>query len=330
MLGGNSFAEIVRAGFMPDPSADGFSDAVRYFETLLDAGQQAAREQDLIDAGVVSPFSRGAPPDPLQLVCADFSQIEARVLAWLAGQQDILDVFASGKDVYVYTAAKIGSSNRQLGKVCVLGLGFGMGAVKFILTAASYGLTIDEMFAETTVKAWRESNSKIVDFWYDLDDAFRAAIAAPAGSKFPVGYITVQRGHKAVFIILPSGRRLVYRNARLEPNPEAFHRSKTDIVFDGVQQMSKKWGPIRTYGGKLAENVTQAVARDILAYVMLVLDGLGVDLRLTVHDEIIAVCRLSVAPSILDLVLTTMRTAPPWAPGFPSWAEGWFGERYRK
>lgn len=270
--------------------------------------------------------------DPPTLVCADFSQIEARVIAWLAGQQDILEVFASGKDVYVHTAARIGSSSRQLGKVCVLGLAYGMGPVKFILTAASYGLTIDEVFADETVRAWREANSKIVDFWYDLDDAFRAAIQAPPGSKFGVGprNLTVERGHKAVFIRLPSGRRLVYRNARLEPNPKSFHRSKTDIVFDGVQQMSHAWGPIRTYGGKLAENVTQAVARDILAYVMLKLDEYGVDLRLTVHDEIIAVCQLSVAQHTLDLILKEMRTAPPWAPGFPSWAEGWFGERYRK
>lgn len=328
MIGGATFHDGFQPRVTPPDSKD---DAVEFFEKLLleEEATRAAAARGL--AGQIDAV------DPLQLVCADFSQIEARVLAWLARQQDILDVFASGKDVYVYTANRIGSSNRQLGKVCVLGLGFGMGAVKFILTAASYGLTIDEFFADDTVKAWREANSKIVNFWYDLDDAFRAAIEAPAGSKFPVGYVAVERGHKAVFIRLPwtdpatgQPHRLVYRNARLEPNPKAFHRSKTDIVFDGVQQMSKRWGPIRTYGGKLAENVTQAVARDILAYAMLVLDGIGVDLRLTVHDEIIAVCRLSDAQRTLDLVLQHMRTAPPWAPGFPAWAEGWFAERYRK
>lgn len=273
----------------------------------------------------------GQVPEAKVLVCADFAQIEARVIAWLAGQQDILDVFASGEDVYTYTARLIGSTSRQLGKVCVLGLGFGMGPVKFILTAASYGLTIDEVFAESTVKAWREANREIVHFWYELDDAFREAIKSPYGTRVKVGdYVTVERGRTAVFIRLPSGRQLVYRNARLVYNPDARHRSGYDIVYEGVDQKTKRWATIRTYGGKLAENVTQAVARDIMAEALLTLDDLGVDLRLTVHDEIIAVALASEAQRTLDLIIEIMRTPPAWGLGLPIGAEGWFGERYRK
>lgn len=263
-------------------------------------------------------------------VCVDFAQIEARVVAWLAGQKDILDVFASGQDVYVYTANQIGSDNRQLGKVCVLGLGFGMGFIKFVSSAKSYGLTITEEFAERTVRDWRDANHKIVKFWYALDDAFRRAIVAPAGSRFQVGYVTIERGKDAIGILLPNGkRRLIYRNPRLEPDPSnKFHG--TSIVFDGVQQWTKKYGPVRTYGGKLAENITQAVARDVLAHALLTLDAMGVDLRLTVHDEIIAVADAADGKRVYELVLKVMRATPDWAPGLPVGAEGWFGRRYRK
>jgi DNA polymerase len=266
-----------------------------------------------------------------ELVCADFSQIESRVLAWLAGQQDILDVFASGQDVYVHTAKKIGSNNRQLGKVCVLGLGFGMGWSKFIDTAALMGgLVLDEDYARDVVKTWRDANYKISAFWRNLDDAFRTLVEMAPGSKIPVGHVVLERGTEALAIRLPAGRKLIYRNPRLEPNPEAYHPSKTDIVYDGVQQYSKKWGAVRTYGGKIAENVTQAVARDVMAAAMLELDAKGVDLRLTVHDEIIAIASAEEAAATLELVLEVMRTPPPWAHDLPVNAEGWHGRRYKK
>lgn len=286
------------------------------------------------DAGLTAlkpgEVARDAPPT--ELVSADFAQIEARVIAWLAGQQDILDVFASGKDVYVYTADKIGSTNRQLGKVCVLGLGFGMGFKKFIDAALVMGgITIDEDFARQTVKDWREANYKIVQFWYALDDAFRKAIQSAPGTRVAVGFVTIEKHEGYVAIRLPcTKRKLIYRNARLEDDETAFHDSKTSVVYDGVQQWSKRWGPVRTYGGKIAENITQAVARDVMAEAILKLDVLGVDLRLTVHDEIIALAEGAKAASTLALMLEVMRTPPSWASGLPTGAEGWHGRRYRK
>lgn len=284
-----------------------------------------------------APARNPAPIAPAKkvFVACDYSQIEARVLAWLAGQQDILDVFARGDDVYVYTANKIGSTNRQLGKVCVLGLGFGMGWMKFIATAKLMGgLDLEEQFAQDTVREWRLANAEIVRMWYKLDDTFRAAIAAPGGSRLavPGTPLVIERGKDAIGIFLPSKkRRLIYRNPRLMPNPESFHETKTDIVYDGVQQMSKRWGPIKTYGGKLAENVTQAVARDVMASGLLEMDErLKLDLRMTVHDEVIAVCDEPEADAVLRKMLGVMRTAPPWAQGLPVHAEGWAGRRYRK
>ena len=218
----------------------------------------------------------------------------------------------------------------ELGKVCVLGLGFGMGPDKFIATALLMGgLVLTEDFARSTVRSWREANDKIVQFWYDLDDAFRKAINAAPGTSIQVGRVWIERGKDAIGIKLPSGRRLIYRNPRLEIDPDN-KRDGTSIVYDGVQQYSKQWGPVRTYGGKLAENITQAVARDVMAHAMLLLAGMQVDLRLTVHDEIIAIAEARKAPATLALMLEVMRTAPPWAHGLPVGAEGWHGKRYRK
>jgi DNA polymerase len=279
--------------------------------------------------GVVASCLRGCfiASDGHLLVCADFAQIEARVIAWLAGQQDILDVFASGEDVYVYTAQGIGSSSRTLGKVCVLGLGFGMGAPKFQATAATYGLALDAEFAESTVYAWRDKNRRIVSFWYDLDRAMRECIEAPFGTRTRAGRIVFIRGNDGVGMQLPSGRLLIYRNARIEYDP---YTGRDAITFDGISQTTKQWGAIRTYGGKLAENCTQAVARDVMADAMLALDARGQNLLLSVHDELIGEAPKADAQRTLGEMLAVMRTAPTWAPGLPVGAEGWIGPRYRK
>lgn len=159
-----------------------------------------------------------------ELVVLDFSQIEARVVAWLAGQHDILSVFASGKDVYIYTAARVtgtpeaeitkDSPLRQLGKVLVLACGFGMGAPKFQETAEASGVALSEAEAGTAVASWRKANSEIVAFWWNLDRAARSAIANPT-QTFRVGCIAfgMWRGH--LLMQLPSERTLCYREARL-------------------------------------------------------------------------------------------------------------------
>ena len=282
--------------------------------------------------GVVSSALRGclvsAPGH--QLVVADFAQIEARVVAWLAGQQDILEVFAKGEDVYVYTARQNGSDDRQLGKVLVLACGFGMSAAKFRETARTYGLTLSEEQAERAVKGWRRANAKIVQFWYECDTAARLVIknADANGNHQPLTVGPVQfamwRGH--MLIRLPSGRHLVYRDAKLVPG----RFSPESISYMGVDQYTRQWSRQHTYGGKLVENITQAVARDIMRDATLAADRAGIPVEMLVHDEMVCEVETSRAQWALDVLLTLMRAAPAWAPGLPVDAAGWLGPRYRK
>jgi DNA polymerase bacteriophage-type len=256
---------------------------------------------------------------------ADLAQIEARVVAWLAGQQDILDVFASGDDVYVYTANRIGSDSRQLGKVLVLACGFGMGPPKFQATAQGYRLALDAEQSEAAVSGWREANANIVQLWWDVDKAARR-IAADDMGPIRVGFLSFYRRGKTMFMVLPSGRELVYRNIALE----ADNSGREGITFDGVHQITKQWGRIRTYGGKLVENATQAVARDVMADALLAFEAEGLETVLSIHDEALVEAKIPHAQSTLDLMLRLMRTTPAWAAGLPVNAAGWVGSRYKK
>lgn len=268
-----------------------------------------------------------APPGKTFAVC-DYSAIEARVIAWLAGQQDILDVFASGEDVYVYTAAKINSTDRQLGKVSVLGLGFGMGAPKFVDSAATYKLTLTLERAQEVVHAWRSANKKIVQFWYDLDRAVRDAIEH--GKETQVGFLTVRMAkgimRGSLLIVLPSGRHLVYRNARLEHDGDG----KSSIVYDGTNQYTRKWEAIRSYGGKFAENVTQAVARCLLADAMLRMERNHLPIVASIHDEVVCEVDEERGQQQYEAMKAIMQNGPAWAAGLPLGGAGWVGKRYGK
>jgi DNA polymerase len=264
-----------------------------------------------------------------KLVVPDFSQIEARVLATLAGQQDVLEVFARNEeDIYSYDARMLGSSNRQLGKVTRLGLGYQMGPERFVATAATYGVNLDIGAAIDIVVDWRRTNSNITSFWFALDDALRALIDAPPLTQYAVGAIRLgkNRGGTAILVYLPSGRLLIYRNLHLVPSD----RDKPAMVYTGVSQATKRWGLIKLYGGKLAENITQAVARDVMRDAMLVAAENGFDLRLTVHDELIALAADDAAPEVFERLLEIMRKPPTWLPTLPVWASGYISQRYRK
>jgi DNA polymerase len=268
-----------------------------------------------------------AKPGHTFAVC-DYSAIEARVIAWLAGQNDILKVFASGEDVYVYTADKIGSTDRQLGKVSVLGLGFGMGSNKFVESAATYKITLSPERAQEVVTAWRKANSKIVSFWYDLDRAARDAIENNASTQ--VGRVIVRMGRGpmtgSMLIVLPSGRKLAYRNARLEYDGEG----KQSITYDGTDQKTRKWETLRTYGGKLAENITQAVARCLLADAMLRMERNHLPIVASIHDEVVCEVPEAMATASFNQMKTIMSDGPAWADGLPLGGAGYVGKRYAK
>ena len=251
----------------------------------------------------------------------DFSQIEARVLAWLAGQQDVLDVFASGEDVYVWAAHQFGSSNRQLGKVLILALGYGMGAPKLRENARkSYNVILTADQAERFKSGWRQRNRRIVTFWGDMEATARAAILRQ-GTVQAVGGsgIAFTCTARTLQMRLPSGRVLYYHNAHLD-------RDTANIVYWGAE-VGGRWVQQKTWGGKLAENATQAAARDIMAEAMLrAWRRLGEIPCMTVHDELVYVVSRD-HPRRADLKVL-MLEAPPWAGGLPLAGEHKIMRRY--
>lgn len=278
---------------------------------------------------VVSSCLRGCfrAPRGYRFVVCDYHAVEAIALAWLAGDGPLLDVFRRGEDVYIYTAQGVGSNNRTLGKVLRLACGYGMGAAKFRTTAEGYGLhlTLDE--AERHVAAFRAANSKIVNRWGSYENAAFQVIYNPGIGTVKVGQVGFRmavpnrRLAGSLLIEKPSGGLLVYRNARIEEG---------GVVYDGVNQYTRKWEAIRTYGGKLVENVTQAIARDLLADAMVAFERDHAAAVATVHDELVAVTAEHAAPAVLADMQHAMRTSSPWATGMPLSTAGYIATRYAK
>ena len=265
---------------------------------------------------------------------ADYSAIEARVIAWLAGQQDVLDVFARGEDIYVRDAAAVGSDNRQLGKTLRLGLGYGMGARRFLDTAQKDGVPLPPKDARRFVKLWREANPAIVQFWEDLQTGFADALLH-RGKTFSAGLVSIVAGAQCLRIFLPSGRALHYW--RPEIGAPVTKRIET-IAEDGTTVVSEfTVQPLRfyrsgkdknsmevedTYGGALAENVTQAVARDVLAHaVSVTLAGSPYTVVGHVHDSIVA--EVPEGFGIVAEFEKLICNLPAWARGLPLKAEGY-------
>ena len=267
------------------------------------------------------------------LAVVDFASIEARVLAWLAGQQDLVRQFVNGDDTYKHMAASIfgvhyndvTGDQRFVGKTAVLGCGYGLGADGFLNNIQSLGGDISRKLAAKTVKAYRAKNQKIVSAWYDLDRCVREAIAFP-GKIFSAFLCKIQtqtyKRTKYLLIRLPSSRTLVY----VEP---AVRGDDNQVSYLGSDQKSGAWWYISTYGGKLVENIVQAVARDIMCDAMLRVENTpGFDMLLTVHDELVAEVDEDTAD--LQRFVDIVKEVPPWASGCPIDAEGWVGKRYRK
>ncbi len=262
------------------------------------------------------------------LVIGDLSQIEARMVSWLAGNEPMLRVFADpDRDPYLYTADRIGAKGeqrRQLGKVLVLACGFGMRGQTFVDTAAAAPyyvvMTLDE--GEAVVAAWRAENPLIENYWYRLGDACIEAVETGDVVACLKHWVTTftHAGVRYLGISLPSGRWLLYPNVKLQ----AGSRGRPQIVYTGMK------GPTRTYGAKLVENTTQASARDVMAHGMLIAEADGFRPVGHVHDEVI--CEQPVddevhTPDRLEQCLTVV---PPWAEGLPLAAECKQSERYAK
>jgi DNA polymerase len=279
---------------------------------------------------VVSSCLRGVfkAPEGFKLVVCDYHAIEAIVLAWLAEFEPLLDVFRRHEDVYTFTAASIGSTNRQLGKVLRLACGYGMGPNKFWETAEKAGVHLTVQEARDAVNAFRRANAPIVALWHALEAYAKQAITRP-GETFYLRKLSFRMGDPkgrlagALLMELPSGRRLVYRNARIEGGR---------IIYWGVNQYTRQWCELDTYGGKLVENATQAIARDLLADAMVSLENEFPDTLLTtVHDEIVAMTKEGDDAYELFLGMKlAMSVVPTWARGMPLSCAGGISERYGK
>ena len=236
-----------------------------------------------------------AAPGHVFHVC-DFSAIEARVIAWLAGENWVLDVFKEGGDIYCQTASRMfgvpvekhgqNSELRQKGKIAVLALGYGGGVSALeAMGGARLGLTEDE--EKEIVQLWRKSNQNITQLWQTLEAAAVKAIQTGESVRVNRG-IVVGRQWGMLTITLPSGRTLCYPRVSIGIERNDSWRGDHEIIeYEGTNQTTKKWGKIRTYGGKLTENVVQAIARDILGVVILRAREAGLPVVFHIHDEIV-------------------------------------------
>ena len=338
------------------------------------------------------------PEDGHKFIVGDYSSIEARALAWLAGQEDKLEIFRGDGKVYEDAASKIfhvpvkkvTKDQRFLGKISELACGYGGGAGAFQQMADIYGVEIPRIKAEIIKRKWRKANSRIVDFWKEIELAFTYVTEEwvermradevietranptpqrPQDAKSPRS-VEAQRvkmwvSNNFLKIQLPSGRRLFYFHPRVEwreldiytiPDGQlnggltvsynkithgSLHNFRVEasqlgavaytipaksLSYMGVNSTTRKFERIKTYGGKLVENITQAVARDIMAESMLLLEERGYSIVLTVHDEIIS----EVTNGTVEEFTTIMERTPKWAEGFPVKVEAYEAYRYRK
>jgi len=262
-----------------------------------------------------------------KFIVADFSAIEARVIAWYADEKWRQKVFESGGDIYCASASQmfkvpvekhgVNGHLRQKGKIAELALGYGgsVGALK-AMGALDMGLTEDEL--PPLVSAWRSSNPNIVRFWWDVDRAAMKAVKEKTATDTHGICFAYQSG--MLFIILPSGRRLAYVKPRIGEN-----RFGGDcITYEGVGS-TKKWERIESYGPKIVENIVQATARDILCYAMQALRHCFITMH--IHDELVieADKRMS-----LDALCEQMSRTPPWVQGLKLRADGYETDFYKK
>ena len=278
-----------------------------------------------------------------RLIGGDYANIEGRVNAWLAGEHWKVEAYAQydngvGEDLYrlAYSRAfgvfigDVNSEQRQIGKVMELSMGFQGGWRAFEKMGAKFELSVGEERGEQLKHAWRDAHPAITTAWWELQDAAFEAVKHP-GLSIPAygGKVSYKVAHGMLWCLLPSGRTLSYAAPRIKWSEATKERaSRLQVVFDGVDSITKKWGPKALYGGLQCENIVQATARDLLAAGMLRLEAAGYPLVLTVHDEDIA----EVADGVgsVDQFAAIMEHLPNWAAGLPVAVKAWEDERYVK
>lgn len=317
---------IIQMQNLPQNHLDDLSEA----RGLVRAGDFDALEmlyEDVPDT--LSQLIRTAfvPQKNRKFIVADFSAIEARVIAWLAGEKWRQDVFAEGKDIYCASASQmfgvpvekhgVNGHLRQKGKIAELALGYGgsVGALK-AMGALEMGLSEDELPA--LVSAWRQANPKIVQFWWAVDRAVMDAVTRKTTTKTHGIIFSARNG--MLFITLPSGRNLAYVKPKIGTNKFG----GDCITYEGVGG-TKKWEQLDSYGPKFVENIVQGTSRDILCCAMQTLRCCSIVMH--IHDEVVieADRRMS-----LQAVCDQMGRTPPWASGLQLRADGYETDFYKK
>lgn len=269
------------------------------------------------------------PKQGCRFFVADFAAIEARVIAWLAGEHWRQRVFAEGGDIYCASASQmfhvpvekngVNGHLRQKGKIAELALGYG-GSVGALKAMGALSMGIDESELKPLVEAWRQSNANIVKLWWDVDRAVMNCVK----EKRPTKTHNIDFDFKSgiLFCYLPSGRRLAYVKPRIGENKFGGEA----VTYEGVKG-AKKWDRLESYGAKFVENIVQAISRDILAEAMLRLNNAGYKIVIHVHDEVVIEAPSNVS---LENICAVMGEAPRWAEGLLLRADGYICDFYRK
>lgn len=269
------------------------------------------------------------PAKGKSLVVADWNAVEARLTPWLSNDpraDEVLDVFRSGRDIYVREAAgifhlpeaEITSDKRQIGKVAILSCGFGGGVGAFGAMGRNYGIILTESDAKRTVDAWRRANQWAVNYWQKLEEAYTRALRN-TGREFSAGRVTYLYDGVHLWYALPSGRVLCYPFAKLEPDGVTYAKAAWKPAADATE-----WPRARLWKGLACENITQAVANDLLRHSLRLID----DVILHVHDEIVV--ETDKPDEVLQQMSDVMCTPPDWAKGLPLSIEGGIMNRYGK
>ena len=284
------------------------------------------------------------PPPGKKFVSADYAAIEARVLFWLAEDESAMDIFRRGECIYSDMASGIYNTPYQkiwsgykkeiaeyemmrfMGKQAILGLGYQMGAPKFVASCDGFGVTIEESFSKQVVTTYRKKFSSVVKLWYGLEEAACKAMENP-GCAFTYKKIKYKFDGKYYLLCkLPSGRTLKYPGASYKMAKTAWGDMKMTLHY--MTYSDGRWKETTTYGGKLTENVDQAVSRDIMAEALLRLESNDYPVLMSVHDE--AISEVDKDFGNVKEYCDIMCVLPDWAKGLPLKAEGWEGQRYRK
>ena len=267
------------------------------------------------------------PKKGSRFIVADFSAIEARVIAWLAGEQWRTEVFRNGGDIYCASASQmfgvpvqkhgVNGHLRQKGKIAELALGYG-GSVGALKAMGALEMGLDESELQPLVTAWRESNSNIVQLWWEVDRCVKNAVKHHIDSDLPGLKFSCRSG--MLFVTLPSGRKLAYVKPRIGEN----RFGGECVTYEGVGGV-KKWERLESYGSKFVENIVQGISRDILCYAMKTLRNCRIVAH--VHDELIIEAEEGMS---LEEVCRQMAKTPPWAKGLLLRADGFTSDFYRK